>query len=342
LRQKIELFDVIGRKKRPSVGIASISDFNLYPRGELAEADNRPALAYCFDIKEQCMWFTLCDDLDRLRRSPFLYAAQYQGALQVLRVPFALLPWPAARAAARQCFIFSLGRCGSTLLTGLVNECGVCAVSEPDPFTQLAKVGGTRRGVLGQDLFNLIAHSCASSLLKHDGENIVVKLRSQCNGSVEEMVRAFPAARFVFMLREPLGWANSRYRAFGGRPEALAQMYKWGLESFDRLVSVTCDTLLIWYEDLVRDPVSTLRELAEFGVPILLPDGHAVEQTMKRDSQRDTPLASQELHTCSMSASQVQAFEKELEKIGSRSAPVRHLLERQPWRIRKSIGRGID
>ena len=328
LLARVDLFEIVGRRRRAAVAIASPQDFVLRHIGTQSEPSGPNQTAYCVDFDKRNLWFAICDDPDKLLHSPFLYAAQYRSARRIVTMPFKQLDEAFFRVESVPTFIFSIGRCGSTLLTALLEIAGAHAVSEPDVITQLATLGAEARRALGQQVFAAIARACSRSLSAHAGKNIVLKLRSQCNSISAPIARTFPSARFIYVLRGRRDWAKSRYRAFGGTPESLAHMYKWGIESFDRLQAEGKETLLLWYEDIVRNPDLTLQSLREFRVGARVPSAHEIQAIMTRDSQWNTALASKRLCERRLSSADFDTFENEWRRIRPDELIFRHSLDR--------------
>jgi hypothetical protein len=155
------------------------------------EADVSP---YCFDPANRTL---LCVSTPDISDATFFYQAQRQCARSVITVPFDALPdGPKAPA-----LIFSIGRCGSTLLVRALQAGGVRTVSEPDFFTQAAcqqpPDASLRRVIAG-----------ATRLLPYS----VIKLRLECNNAPLLLAGAFESPRIMFILRDPVDWAASLRR----------------------------------------------------------------------------------------------------------------------------------
>jgi len=149
---------------------------------------------YCFDRANRTL---LCVSTPDISDATFFYHAQRQHARSVIAVPFDALPdGPDAPA-----LIFSIGRCGSTLLVRALQAAGVRTVSEPDFFTQAAceqpPDASLRRVIAG-----------ATRLLGYP----VIKLRLECNNAPLLLAGAFASPRIMFILRDPVDWAASLRR----------------------------------------------------------------------------------------------------------------------------------
>ena len=149
---------------------------------------------YCFDFAKRSL---LCVSAPDIAGATFFYQAQRQHARSVIEIPFASLP----EGAASPTLIYSIGRCGSTLLVRALEAAGVSVVSEPDFFTQAACHQPT-----DPSLQQAIAG--ATVLLSPS----VIKLRLECNHAPLLIADAFRSPRIMFVLRNPLDWAASLRR----------------------------------------------------------------------------------------------------------------------------------
>jgi hypothetical protein len=236
--------------------ISQATDFALEAgqprdRSRMFDPDVSP---YCFDFDERKL---LCVSTPDLAGATFFYQAQREQARSVIKVPFDALP----EAPASATLIFSIGRCGSTLLHRAFAAAGVRSVSEPDYFTQAA----LRRPIdpaLGR------AIGGATQLLGYG----VIKLRAECNHAPLLIAGAFRAPKVMFLLREPVDWAASVRRlapeaADPGGIAALLQALLVGLEP----LAQHYDVRICYYEDfrnLTAHYVNDLLAWAGAGVRI--------------------------------------------------------------------------
>ena len=169
----------------------SLDDGRAVDSSRMFEADVTP---YCFDVADRTL---LCVSTPDISDATFFYQAQRQHARSVIKVPFDVLP----EGAASPVLIFSIGRCGSTLLVRALKSSGARTVSEPDFYTQAACEQsphlGLRRAIAG-----------ATRLLPYP----VIKLRLECNNAPLLIAGAFSSPRIMFILRDPVDWAASLRR----------------------------------------------------------------------------------------------------------------------------------
>jgi len=191
--------------------VSQPGDFVLQPgrpadRSRMSDRDVSP---YCFDLAEQKL---LCVSTPDIGGATFFYQAQREYARTVVKVPFAALPDPQRSPT----LIFSIGRCGSTLLTKALEAAGVRAVSEPDYFTQAALLPAPT-----PELQSAIAG--ASELLPFDA----IKLRAECSNAPLLIAAAFPSPKLVFILRDAEDWADSVRRvSYAPTPGAIAALLR--------------------------------------------------------------------------------------------------------------------
>ena len=175
---------------------------------------------YCFDLDARKLF---CVSTPDIKGATFFYQAQRQRARSVIKVPFDALP----EAPLSPTLIFSIGRCGSTLLHKAFEAAGVRTVSEPDYFTQAAlrrPHDPALRSVIGR----------ATQLLPYS----VIKLRAECNNAALLIAGGFRAPKVMFVLRDPVEWAASARRvsrdASPGGIAALLRALLVGLDSLTR------------------------------------------------------------------------------------------------------------
>ena len=187
---------------------------------------------YCFDLSNRTL---LCVSSPDISGATFFYQAQRQHARSVIKIPFESLP----DGTASPTLIFSIGRCGSTLLVRALEAAGVSVVSEPDSFTQAAchqpSDPSLRRAIAG-----------ATRLLPYS----VVKLRLECNNAPLLIAGAFSSPRIMFILRDPVDWAASLRRLSRNSLDlgwAVGQLGR-GLMALDEL-SRNYAVRICYYED---------------------------------------------------------------------------------------------
>src|SRR5690348_4471679 len=96
---------------------------------------------YCLDFENRQALFVETPPECDLSRAAFLYQTQYDAVLRLIQAPYATLHRLAAEVvidSSRLILIYSVGRCGSTLVSRAFDLVeGVESISEPDVFTQM-------------------------------------------------------------------------------------------------------------------------------------------------------------------------------------------------------------
>lgn len=216
------LYDIVSHREH--LAWSSADDFVLGPGQPVSSrlAVEEPTWSlYTLDKDTESAWFVeLPPGLD-LSQAPFAYADQHKHARRALHVPLEALEGlsQAVPPPAQVIFIFSIGRCGSTLVSDILNTVpDVWSVSEPDVYSRLVMENYTsseRVGFRPEQVVTLI-RACTRLLFRPppgvEASVFAVKFRSQANVQADLYHRAMPEASFVFLYREALSWANSFYR----------------------------------------------------------------------------------------------------------------------------------
>ncbi len=216
-----QVHDVLAR--RDQGGWANLDDFVL---GSGAPIDLRDLIhqqnwsLYGLDeARDLAVFVDLPEDTD-LARSSFAYAAQHRLARRVATVPLTELERLPDLAApvGPVIFIFSIGRCGSTLMSHALNAVpGVWCLSEPDAYSTLVMQhyhSANRAGFARDQVVKLIRACTKLQFRPPAGRQatvFAVKFRSHALFQADLYHEAFPEAAFVFLYRDALGWANSIY-----------------------------------------------------------------------------------------------------------------------------------
>jgi len=211
------LHEIISRSKFEAAHPAKYSDFVLGPG---SPADRRIAVdgggwfPYCADGRLRKAMFVRTPENVDLSKASFVSLTQFKEACQVLVMSLEDLAELAAtvRTPTKIIFVFSIGRCGSTLTAKILDQAvGTWSLSEPDIYAGLAL---TREEFSSDDVDLVI--SAGTRLLfapasVKDYSTLSVKLRSQSLFQALDFHRWFPSAKFLFLYRDPDSWAKSYY-----------------------------------------------------------------------------------------------------------------------------------
>lgn len=170
---------------------------------------------FCINLKHnQVVFVRVASGVD-LTASPFYYHAQRRHAIKIYSLGFEQFYELAAELdddAENVGFLFSTGRCGSTLLAKLLQTSPqVVAISEPDIYTQVA-VSNCEEDAAAKILRSTTR--VFSTILRHrlpSASFVFIKLRSQCVYRGEVFRRADHRYRNLFLYRNAIDVVNSFY-----------------------------------------------------------------------------------------------------------------------------------
>jgi hypothetical protein len=277
-----------------NIACAGPADFRLASacRIGVREAMAEHVLPYCLDPANRLSLYVGGLEPDEIRGAPLSYLHARRRARSVYFVPWrngAL--YPACEAPAPT-FLFSSGRCGTTLMCRILYESGIAAVSEPDFYTQFtaALLTDIETRFRGQDIRAAIGAMTADlSRVLAGTSGLVVKLRAEVCLAVRSLLPLFAGERkTIFMYRAFEPWARSTLHFFPLTPQQVVAKYTVGLKCLSILRQISA-CHIVRYETLVSDPLSECRRLGRF-LDRTFPS-EAIARAMVGDSQVDTPLA---------------------------------------------------
>jgi hypothetical protein len=323
---------IIGRH-REGWGISRPSDFICGPP---IVADCFPvdrATAYAADFQARELDFACCMPGAPLLAEPFFYLAQHRYAASIARVSFDALPriYPVDESAdLRPVIVMSIGRCGSTLLSSLLGATGRTSISEPDVFSQVDGLAGQVAQNLGRPAH--VANADASTVLRTAArsfacwagvppDRLIIKLRSQANRAVRQIVAAFPHAQFVFIYRDTQTWIRSFVEAFGHTAPMLISTLTAGIQACRALRATGVCVDIISYDQLIDDPVGTVRGICGSVAPLSAKDIATIEEILRRDSQAGTSISRANRRNSASSASQVEHTLADFHALWARRRP---------------------
>lgn len=250
----VRRFDIRRRPRRDPMAIASQRDFRFLDGDDVASgvlAEDGVTL-YCLDARRREAVFVETDPQIDLTVFPFFYQAQYQHARRAIVAPLNVVHAAADEIGdrfERAVIIYSVGRCGSTLLSKMFGRLEQCvSLSEPDVFTQLLLDD------LSGDALVPLLRSATRLYFPPEARatHLVLKFRSFCIELAEAMQQAVPRAVPLFMYRNledvirsgmqvyrypggPLWWIDRMHRWVVARP-ALAASMLWNRRLVTRAV----------------------------------------------------------------------------------------------------------
>jgi hypothetical protein len=311
-----------------AISIVSPDDFSYEPGPEIAPdlilADPRFSL-YCFDPINNAAIFAECEDPSAVDRAVFYYQGQAEHAIGLASMPLEIFHRVARQLPIEQeriIFVHSVGRCGSTLLSKVLQAVpSVHSLSEPDDLTQIGnlRVTGT---LTDAEICDLLSSSIRWRFKARTGEPaqfLAVKPRSEVMGLADLLGPLFPEAKHFFLYRNGLAWMRSLFRGFSAdrdvydveKNREMAQSWARNVplvrefisdgaslnpvqirilawisctEAYLGLAEMPIPTCAAKFEDLTAHPVPVLKQFLEF-CEISDLDWPAIEEVLGRDSQ---------------------------------------------------------
>ena len=214
----------IQSKQKPNpLSIVKLQDFDYLERENVESKtiiENPNISLYCLDPQSQkAIFVETPSDID-LSNESFFHQAQYKYAQRLIAVPFQdlyQLALALEEPIQNPIVIYSVGRCGSTLLSKVFNQVDtVVSLSEPDVFSQIVAMrnsDGSNDREIAQ-LLKICIYLLCKPTLKGKPSCCVIKLRSFCIELGDLIYQAFPNAKVLFLYRNLEDVVKSSIRAF--------------------------------------------------------------------------------------------------------------------------------
>ena len=252
----------------------------------------------------ETLWWTATPRPLHESAEPFYYLAQYRTATHLCASPASALP-PAVPAPRR--FVFSVGRCGSTLLGQLAAGAGLTALSEPDaltPFALTRDAGNDAPAALHARLvYAPVLDRCLEGWRTGAAEEAaLVKLRAQHSNASHLALILDTVARpaFTFVFREPRAWARSMAGHFGLPVDRLVALYSAPIAAHAAAMRAGAEATVLHYEAMRGDGREAADvALAALGLPpgaASLPDTSSQQGTRLARPPADTPAVRRTVH----------------------------------------------
>lgn len=302
-----QIFDIASRHRGHPNQVGAVADFELAPAGDLDARTllEDPSISlYCLDSKGRRALFVETPRGADPHGEAFLYQAQFRHATRA----FALAYEDFVRAADERggphenvVFLYSVGRCGSTLLSRAFHQLDdVLSLSEPNALSQ--RLGAPDDPATADLLRSAVRWLCKPAGRKRP-THYVVKLRAEGTALATALHRLFPESRALFMYRDAADVVRSYVRAFHPLPAAvrgyhedpvgfLARHWLASVQGYLAARERGVPIRAFRYEDLARDPHAVFGEIARAcGTPPAGGDGAAFED----DSQAGSNLSHRSL-----------------------------------------------
>ncbi len=229
------------------------------------ELKGERAFPCVIDVAHGRTLYVLGIDAQKLREAPFANVYARQAAVSVLSVPWEAGPINDPLPQSAPLYLFSPGRCGSTLLHNILVAANLGGVSEPDIAAALISPAYQKYALLRPILRSatrIYARDLVSALAR-DGEPFVVKLRSQFCRAAPALLEGSRERRTIFLTRRFESWARSVGQLFKVSPAYLVKEYRQSLLCYSYLSrNSVCHFLR--FEDFLEQPHEEMARLSEF------------------------------------------------------------------------------
>mmetsp|Transcript_7254 Transcript_7254/g.13763 ORF Transcript_7254/g.13763 Transcript_7254/m.13763 type:complete len:431 (+) Transcript_7254:30-1322(+) len=218
---------ILFRKKVLSVDLATGKDFlSVHERWEDPVITLLPNVTLYSVNTTEAIFVECPADIDLTQAHDFFYAAQFENAVRVITVPLKDFHQIADKIGApkpnqRIVHLYSVGRCGSTLLQKMMAAVPAStSLSEPDSFTMLIGMRDLLSPADFDRMLTSVSRFETKVLMSPEADiNIVIlKFRSQCNLQGPDVHRVLPHIRQLFMYRHAEKVAASVINTFGSLP----------------------------------------------------------------------------------------------------------------------------
>jgi hypothetical protein len=268
---------------------------------------NRKAIPAIIDWKNDIIFLSDTANDEEIEKIPFFYQWQRGNIKELYSIPFSQYrKINIEKKSVKPFFVFSIGRCGSTLLVNLCKSLGKKTISEPDYLADIKN-----RICENQTKENISRILQWNTNLFSDlfGKTPLIKLRGSSINDIEIFVDTFPDSQYIFMLREPIAWAKSNMKAFNDSPKELAEYLKQGVESYDKFIQLGIKPNLIWYEDLVNDPSETLQSIFNDS-SLINSKKEMILEVMSKDSQEGSSISQGQLAKIELKSEFLDSFKQ--------------------------------
>jgi hypothetical protein len=350
-------FEIIDKRHESPSRPASIEDFRLHEVGQVpAEIilENPNITLYGLEFeKRQAVFVETPADVD-LSQASFYPLAQYENARQVLTTSFETMIHLAESVTVedtRLIFIYSVGRCGSTLASQIFGQIpGVISISEPNAFMRLVIARNSKAHnedhliALLKATVNLLCKSPAKTGYVIKGMSFDIELGDWLHN-------LYPQSKNLFLYRHAETWLRSGLRAYGRSGEeadeevevrdkqrrdilgplvpaiaqyddkqhlphagALALMWLTAIERYVQYDKMGIEMLAIRYASWRSNPRETAEAMLDY-CGCRPTDMTAVYETLNRDSQAGTYLSRESLdqHKRALTELELEELNKQLQ-----------------------------
>jgi sulfotransferase family protein len=311
----IHQYKITERRKIRPPALSENEDFIANRVGTLSDEvffQNEGYSLYCLGPDKKSFTFVDGSNFDQLRKATFIYQTQYTEARNLLNVPIECLEQRTNKINTNPIFLFSIGRCGSTLLYHLFQAVeDSLSLSEPDIYFHLYKL--LKDKDVTESFVSDISYIATQNLIM--GENfrsstrLIIKHRSQAFPIADLLTARMPGCKKVFLFRNPESWIASVRRTFNSDITYAANHWIEMAKNYMHIEEQGIDFISLAYEDFIKNPSAVFRDLlAKCDISESLSDAE-VSQILENDSQENSSISRRKLkHKSSTEQADIDQF----------------------------------
>lgn len=269
---------------------------------------------YCLGPDERSFTFVDGPDSDKLINATFVYQTQFADARNLVSVPIEYLEQRSQEINADPVFLFSVGRCGSTLINHLFRAIkGGLSLSEPDIYYYLYCL--LENNDVTASFVSDISYIATQNLIMGErfrsAAPLIVKHRSQAFPIADLLTARMPGCKKIFLHRNPESWFASMRRTFGSDITYAANYWIEMAEKYVQFKDQGIDFISVAYEDFMENPSAIFRDLlAKCEISETLSDAE-ICQVLEKDSQENSRYSRQKLkHKPMTDSAEIEEFMK--------------------------------
>jgi hypothetical protein len=222
----ISKFRIVRKLRDPrSIQLVNLKhDFGLEKEGTLEAEEiirDKNFSLYCIDQQERVAAFIQTSERLYIENAAFLYQKQYKYAENVVCVPYEVFFRVFEKIYCQMknvCLVFSVGRCGSTLLQKMLGVLpGVNSISEADVYSQVSELLRMKQIDAAEAcaIFKCATIHFWNNCCSSPNDILLLKFRSEVITSYAEIYRAIPTEKSIFMYRNATDVIQSFNRMLG-------------------------------------------------------------------------------------------------------------------------------
>lgn len=278
------------------------------------EIKNKQLIPYCFDYKRDVLILTSNLDPYLAAKQTFQYVYLRNNAKEFCEISLKNFNATDSIDPNKIFFLLSPGRCGSTLLSNLIQTMDVQSISEPDFYSQAAFHLATNYKSLSRkqiqdalDLLKIANHILLLPFLTETNSKVLIKTRSHVTVLPQILISSFSySPNFIFLTREFIPWCESRMRAFKNSLQDNLKIFIRS-EKCRQFLEKNTHSISINYEDFLFHPLESGLKLANFLKTELDPIKYS--RVLNKDSQESTDLSRNKIEK-KLSASEKSAIQE--------------------------------